>query len=136
MPNHVTTQCTVQGPAADVAKFRADLFDIKGEDEREFDFAKIVPVPPEVLETESSTDSVAGLWAHRGVGSKWGVEARAQHFMGGILDWSRSAPGRSQEPRRVPGMASAQRAEEVRGGPEGREVLRCNRVFRLVRVEH
>ncbi len=63
MPNHVTTQCAVSGPSEDVAKFRADLF----EGDEPFDFNKIIPTPPEIEGTESSTHAQMGLYALRGL---------------------------------------------------------------------
>lgn len=50
MPNHVTTTCTVIGPAADVERFRQDLF-VADDPKALFDFNKIIPMPESVRAT-------------------------------------------------------------------------------------
>lgn len=67
MPNHVTTKCTVEGPAEDVQRFHDEM--IQGEPC--FDFNKIIPMPKEVEGTESSSEGYLGLYALRGVSSDW-----------------------------------------------------------------
>lgn len=66
MPNHVTTICTVTGPAADVAAFAERHVVPKklrdGGTYPDFDFATIIPRPEILDRTESSSESELGLW--------------------------------------------------------------------------
>ncbi|NTF23611.1 hypothetical protein G6L37_35140 [Agrobacterium rubi] len=51
MPNHITTICSVTGPAADVAAFRDLMFvtsNPHGEDILSFEFTNIIPMPASV----------------------------------------------------------------------------------------
>ena len=70
MPNHVTTRCTVTGPATDIAKFREQVFTIKNE-ETYLDFDKIIPSPPIVSEVEESSinEAAAALIVARADGA-------------------------------------------------------------------
>lgn len=54
MPNHVTTRCTVTGPAVDVAAFRAKMFALDEEGNLFFDFNKIIPMPLILRDIEES----------------------------------------------------------------------------------
>lgn len=61
MPNHVTTRCTVTGPATDVAAFRAKMFVPQPENDRViFDFRSIIPMPAILADIEESNVSENG----------------------------------------------------------------------------
>ena len=63
MPNHVTTTCTVTGPAASLAAFQARMFRPDEDDDGlvRFDFERILPMPDCVRVTEASSDVELGL---------------------------------------------------------------------------
>lgn len=62
MPNHLTSVCTVTGLAELVEAFRARCI-VSEEGKSRFAFETIVPVPPEVLGTESGSEADLGLYA-------------------------------------------------------------------------
>lgn len=67
MPNHVTTICTVTGPAADVAGFvETHIRPTEKGDERFFDFGTIIPKPAVVSDTVSGSKAEVGLYALTG----------------------------------------------------------------------
>ena len=73
MPNHVTTICTVTGPAADVAAFvEKHIVPVpeKGVGVRFFDFGTIIPKPASVSETSSGSKQEVGFFALTGRGAK------------------------------------------------------------------
>ena len=67
MPNHVTSICTVTGPAAAVAGF-AEKHIVPRDDEkgRFFDFATVIPKPAVVSDTTSGSKAEVGLYALTG----------------------------------------------------------------------
>ncbi len=63
MPNHVTTICTVTGPAADVAAFTERHIISDKEGDPYFAFETIIPKPAILNETESGSESKLGMMA-------------------------------------------------------------------------
>lgn len=63
MPNHVTTVCTVTGPAADVAAFVERHIVPDKDGDRFFSFATVIPRPAILDETESGTEATIGMMA-------------------------------------------------------------------------
>lgn len=62
MPNHVTTICTVTGPAAHVAEFAEMHVVLNDRKERFLDFRTIIPKPAILEKTESGSEAELGLW--------------------------------------------------------------------------
>jgi hypothetical protein len=69
MPNHVTTRCTVTGPAADVAAFRTRcIVPVDGSDQ--FDFNAVIPMPEILRGTEDGTRAEEGAALLLAAGSR------------------------------------------------------------------
>lgn len=60
MPNHVTSRCTVTGPAEDIVALRAQIFSLDEDQNLFFDFDKIIPMPVMLRKVEESNVSKQG----------------------------------------------------------------------------
>ena len=94
MPNHVTTRCTVTGPAADVAAFRARML-IPSIDENGpftvFDFNKIIPQPENLSDIEDYSERGVCLFTLRVVAAAYlakhpEYETPGRRWLRAILD--------------------------------------------------
>ncbi|MER9937434.1 hypothetical protein [Mesorhizobium sp. M0088] len=74
MPNHVTTRCTIIGPAEDIAAFHAAMIRTNEKGETFLDFEQIIPMPasagdvvedglsPDILAIMARSSSIVDIW--------------------------------------------------------------------------